>query len=126
VDVENNTRREPVFPNSNGPLNSNGDTITKGSFLTLTFCNDGIVRGVTFRNLIDGEYFADYSTNILRIMNVGGTYAGDFGDGKKFDNIVRNVRFYNFKLYPESLHLFYNDGKECLEFKRIEGIYEIP
>ena len=111
VDVENDTRREPVFPNG-FPIDNDNDNV-----LTLTFYKDSLA-GMSFNNWQNGTYWADYSTNILR-MYLATTKVGEIGDGALFlDVIFGGYKYFNFKLYPQkALHLFYNDDKEYLEFK---------
>ena len=125
VDVENNTRTEPDYSFF---YIIGGDAGWKDSMYTLSFNDssvinddrvDSLVTGFSTGNLIFGKYSADYNTGKFSYWKCGfGTQAGEFGCGFEYVAALRLVQSFN--LYPQALHLFYNDGKKYLEFNRRE------
>ena len=116
VDVENDTRRPPDYENS----------MFKDSSFSLSFDNDSLISGYSARNWLEGKYSVDYNASILLIKSMITTQVGDSNsDGHLYEDIMTGIdQSFPFKLYSQELHLFYNDGKECLEFKKIGEIYE--
>jgi hypothetical protein len=132
VDAENNTSREPSYIDTlNGVEIDSLFGIAKDSMYTLTFENDSIMSGRINYNQIGGGqfglYFADYDTNNLLLRFVIQTMmCCDFGDGLLYANILTGIdKSLHFELYPQVLHIFYNDGKEYLKFNKIEEVCNV-
>ena len=84
------------------------------------------IGGVGFVNGISGRYSVDYNTNILSVCAMSTLVANGFvPDGEVFEGIFRGLnKTYPFEVSENTLLLYYNDGKECLEFYKIGGADE--
>jgi len=116
VDVENDVRREPDY----------GDGLArfpKDSLYTLSFGDDTLITGRIVRNSIftHQPYIIDYNTNNLFIEQLFITLVGGapMDEMLYYDILFGMHGVLYFELYPQALRIFYNDGKEYLEFKRI-------
>jgi len=70
-----------------------------------------------------GNYEFDYQTNTFHISLRVITEAGDWGDGHMYRQIIeRPFLFFTVKdTYPRTLHLYHDDSKNYLKYKKIGG-----
>jgi hypothetical protein len=116
VDVVNNVSREPDY----------GERGYRSEVYTLAFINDSIITAKNEINAINGQYSADYNTNTLFWSEVITTeICCDKGDGGLYAYVLtgRNASR-RFKQYSRELHMFFNDSKEYLKFKKIERVHD--
>ena len=118
VDVANNVSREPnySFPDWSA-------VPEKDSLYTLLFVNDTLMRGRQVTNRFEGRYTVEScGENVCLIMAEVRTtlLGGDLEDGFEFSGILSGLLgpIY-FERYAQILHIFYNDGKNYLKFKKI-------
>ena len=87
---------------------------------TLIFDTDDTFSGRITTNIIVGSYEINYNTYDLHFTNIGGTEAIDVGDGELYRQILREIQSFIVKdTYPRTLHLYYDDGKNYLKYKKI-------
>jgi|GEM_PF-472829 len=113
--VDDNTNELKVLE----PKDSDGFTSHFfGEFYTLLFETKNIYSGRTTTNEIGGTYEANYETNSILFLNLGGTKLGELGDGNLWWSIFPTIK--SFFLQENELKLYYNDNKSYLLFKAFE------
>ena len=79
-----------------------------------------IFTGRTPGNFIAVWYRNDYGTGFFQIYSIGGTDAGEMGDGLLYRQILLKIQSFIVKdTSPRILYLYYNDGKNYLKYKEI-------
>jgi len=144
VDVENNTKREPYISKWIEHMDSLGfqydyEKTMKNIFILTFFAHktsqpvcDGpcpipteelyFVNGSSCANNMWGNYFIDYNTKKLTTYIMHTLALNSLvPDGHLYEKIVRKNSF-TFKLFSDTLLLYYNNDKECLEFYKTEYI----
>ncbi|KGN78736.1 hypothetical protein HW49_08045 [Porphyromonadaceae bacterium COT-184 OH4590] len=79
------------------------------------FQEKGLCSGYSSINAIEGEYYADYKLNTIKILIKISNFANDSPDGYTFLQYMEKVN--KFLLTGNKLKLYYNN-QICLEFKR--------
>ena len=103
VDVANNTNKIPE-PNSE-------------MCYILKFLETGdSLTAVSSTNNFIGTYTIDIKTSSISIASLRGTEINEIGDGVSFVKSLNTVDKY--MIDNNILKLYYNDSKNCLEFKR--------
>ena len=84
---------------------------------TLIFDTDSTFLTYTASNDLGGVYIIDYITQSFHITNFGGTKVGEIGGGELYVTPFWNKSILSFSLQQNELKLYYNDGKNYLNFK---------
>ena len=89
---------------------------------TIAFDTDKTFSGRTASNIIDyADYEIDYKTGGFYITNIIGTERAEIGEGYLYCDILWKIKSFTITdKYPRILHLYYNDKKNYLLFKRQE------
>ena len=90
------------------------------SYYTIEFNTDSYFTGQTTFNMIICRYEIDYEGGIFYITSLGGTEAGEVGDGYSYRQILMKIRSFAFNdTYPRILNLYYDNGENYLKYKEI-------
>ena len=94
---------------------------------TLTFDTDSTFSGRTVNNIMWGRYEIDYNAYTFHVTDFVVSEARDRGDGELYSKILghqflRKIQSFTIKdTHPRILHLYYNDSKHYLKYKKIGG-----
>jgi len=91
---------------------------------TITFDTDNTFDGQTTINIIMGNYEIDYEAYTLRFTNMFMTAVGELGDGYMYAKILDKIQ--SFTIKDTYLHLYYNDNKNYLKYKKKEMAIALP
>lgn len=117
VDVEAGTSREPEYSLEE---DWNGD---KDKMYRLLFVDDTLVKGHFTLNGFQGTYIVSHTNNMLMLQLYSTLICCEPDDTELYSFVLRGAfGILRFEQYPETLHIFYNGGKEYLKFKKIEGV----
>jgi len=117
VDVENGENRKPDY----NVVGWDGDSDT---LYQLSFVDDTLAIGNKTVNGFSGKYLACYTNNLLMFQLRTTLKCCDTDDGELYYTVLNGILFdgmLHFTLYPQELHIFYNNGKEYLKFKKTGG-----
>ena len=90
------------------------------SCYTFEFDTDTTFLSISTTNDINGSYEVDYTTNNIRFFDVRSTAVGELGNGDLYYYVWRKIQ--SFSLKKNELWLYYNDNKNYLLFRSIEGV----
>lgn len=82
----------------------------------IRFNDDGEIMGFTFSNDISGKY--SIQGNIINILELGRSLAGERFDGEKYFMALCSGPLL-FETKDDQLLLYYNEGKEYLQFDKV-------
>ncbi len=85
---------------------------------TITFLSDGTITGHTSTNEITGEYRINGRN--LNFLKLGGTKVGEHPDGWVYVEALNQV--HRFEIVSQKLKLYYNGGKNYLQYKKVVGM----
>ena len=91
---------------------------------TLVFDTDSTFLTFSSVNEFKGDYIVDYEDYSFQIVDFMGTKRNEFGGGQLYVNPFWEKAIHSFTIkntYPKILHLYYDDGKNCLKYKKIGG-----
>jgi len=90
---------------------------------TIIYESDSAFIGQININTICVKYEINYEVGIFHIIGIGGTEALDYpDDAHLYRQILLEIQSFIIKdTYPRKLHLYYNDGKNYLEYDEKGG-----
>jgi hypothetical protein len=92
---------------------------------TITFHADGMFGGRSTSNILNGDYEIDYKTGVLFFTLIGGSESIEHGDGFLYRDALKAVQsFKTDDANQRLLRLYYNDGKNYLEYRVLIDLAE--
>jgi len=87
---------------------------------TIKFDTDSTFTGRSTSNEMFGYYKIDYTIGGCYFYGQTITEVGEIGGGYRYTDILKKIQSFTIKgKHPRTLHLFYNEGKNYMEYKEM-------